>query len=140
VASDEHLRLLRYRVVEVLVELAAAPEQQIAYFDRTDNNVDELVEHFSWTQEFTPNVRAAGLLPESTVEPLDAIDRLLAEMSARKDASLWSNNALATLEEWHRIRAFARTALQQLSDLGIPIPSIEDPLRQALDAAPDSEL
>jgi hypothetical protein len=34
VGSNEELRLLRYRLVEVLFELAAAPEEQIAYFDR----------------------------------------------------------------------------------------------------------
>jgi hypothetical protein len=139
VGSNEDLRLLRYRLVEVLVELAASPEEQIAYFDRTDNNVDELVEDFYWTREFTTSVRAAMLLPESTVGPLDAIDRLFSEMSARKDVSLWSDDALAHLDEWRRIRAFAGTALQQLYDLGIPIPSIEDPLLKPLDAAPDTE-
>jgi hypothetical protein len=41
--ANAELRLLRYRLVEVLVELAASSEEQIAYFDRTDNTVDEVV-------------------------------------------------------------------------------------------------
>jgi hypothetical protein len=60
----------------------------------TDNATDELINDFDWTLGFTPRIRAAGLLPESTVEPLESIDRLFSALQARHDVSLWTDDAL----------------------------------------------
>ena len=131
-------KLLRYRLVEALVPLAAGPEEQIAYLDRTRSDTDDLVNDFAdWAIYWTPRLEAEGLVPGRLVAVLHAIAGRLTDMTERPDTSLWTDEALRTLDDWREIRALSAAALESFRGMGIRVPLITDELLKPLDSAPE---
>jgi hypothetical protein len=134
---DESL-LLRYRLVETLVPLAVAAAEQIAYFDRTRSDTDDLVNDFAgWAIYWTPRLEREGLIAPALGVALRDIEGRLKAMTNRRDTSLWTDEALTNGSDWREIRELAGAALDAFRAMGVPVPAITDPLLKPLDAAPD---
>jgi hypothetical protein len=123
--AEDELILLRYRLAEVLVPLAASYSEQNAYLQRTNTDVSELALDFDWTRQWTPQLQAADLLPESIGFLLDAIDSELTTLSSAHDPAVWTGRALQTVKHWNVVRKLAARALYDLGALGVVIPSID---------------
>jgi hypothetical protein len=128
-AEAMDLELLRFRLAEVLVVLAAPAQDQVAYFRRSNECADEIANDFDWTRQWTGAVREANLVDDATCVILDALDRQLTSMSGREHAPLWDDdNQLAEADEWREVRVLASAALEKLRTRGVAIPAIEDDL------------
>jgi hypothetical protein len=112
------MSLLRYRLAEVLVPLAASPDEQSAYFERTGEDIDELALDFEWTRQWTPALADAGVIDAGIASELDALE-----------VALQSSNS-------DRVRQHSRAVLDRFRTEGRPTPSITEELRAPRDHAP----
>ncbi|HJU66707.1 MAG TPA: hypothetical protein VJ650_00565 [Gemmatimonadaceae bacterium] len=101
--------------------LAASPDVQLARFPDFVVKADELAldfadAHLIFAQcqqlEFTPAQRDA----------VNAVDRLLDEMSGPEHAALWSEQALREAPQWDAVRQVAKLALRELGYAEGPVP------------------
>jgi hypothetical protein len=132
IMSDPGTRLMRYRLVETLVEVASPAEDQVALLDRGGFPVAELARSFSDWFDRVGTLQDRGALSPEVVTALDSVDaafRVIDEASSGDPGSpyLWTNESLRGDPEWEEVRRAARTALRAFSDLGIPIPKLTDP-------------
>jgi hypothetical protein len=130
--SDPDTRLMRYRLVETLVEVASPAEDQAALLDRGGFPVAELARSFWDWFDRVPTLRERGALSPGVVSALAAVDaafRVIDEASSGGPGSpyLWTNESLRGDPEWDEVRRAARVALQAFNDLGIPTPRLTDP-------------
>jgi hypothetical protein len=64
-------RLMRYRIVETIVSLAASADQLVDYVHADGSDIDEAVLDFvDWTYQFVPGLITAGLLPDELASAL----------------------------------------------------------------------
>ena len=135
--DDPGPRLLRWRLIERLVELAAPPHEQLAYISGAEYMGqaiwDLAADFWEWT-EFLPAMVDAGILPLDLAEDVEDV---VAGVRAIRDADdeawteqgsnwLHSSEALASDPMWQRVRRSAQKALDEFAELGLPIPSLSD--------------
>lgn len=135
--DDPGSRLLRWRLIERLVELAAPPDEQLAYISGSeymDTAIWELAAGFwEWT-EFLPAMVQAGVVPPDLAEDVEAVvagvraicDANEAAWTEKGSNWLHSSEALTSDPSWQRIRNSAQKALDGFGALGLPTPSLSD--------------
>jgi hypothetical protein len=135
--GDPGPRLLRWRLIERLAELAAPADDQLAYISGAEymgTAIWELAAGFwEWT-EFLPSMVNAGVVPVHLAED---VENVVAGVRAIRDADdvrwteqgsnwLHTPEALARDPMWQKVRRSAQKALDGFGDLGLPIPSLSD--------------
>jgi hypothetical protein len=131
-------RLMRYRLVETIVPLAASTEQLVDYVHADGSSIDDAVMDFvDWTYESVPGLITAGVLPDDLAPAL----RLLHDQAlAAARSAPGEECATAVLRpEWSTLRTTASAVLDRFRALGVPVPSIASGLLGDLTTVPVSE-
>jgi hypothetical protein len=131
-------RLMRYRLVETIVPLAASAEELVDYVHADGSDIDEAVSDFvDWTYESVPGLIKAGLLPDELTSAL----RLLRDQAlAAAQSAPEEERARAVLRrEWSTLRTTANAVLDRFRALGVSVPSIASGLLGDLKTVPPSE-
>lgn len=131
-------RLMRYRLVETIVPLAASADQLVDYMHADGSDIDEAVSDFvDWTYESLPGLIKAGLLSDDLPSALRLLrDQALAAAHSAPEEEC----ATAVLRpEWSTLRATANAILDRFRALGVPVPSISSGLLGDLTTVPSSE-
>lgn len=131
-------RLLRYRLVESIVPLAAPAEQLVAYAHADDFDIDEPVKTFvDWTYDFIPRLAEQGMLPGNLAERLQLLfDQAIA---AVQSAPYEACETAVLRPEWAVLRDTARSILERFRAAGVPIPDIGSGLLGDISTVPLSE-
>lgn len=108
----------RTELVACLQHLAAAPEVQVEYLIRIGvyPSADELALEL---HELAMTLRGrvtAGELSFAEKTAVERLDREIESFSGHENASLWTVDALASADQWKRIRAMASECLGVLGD------------------------
>lgn len=109
--DDRRANVLLAELRKALSNLAASPDEQIAYVESTGFSYDEL------GLEFDDAVGVAigyELVTESGVAALRAIETALSGISGQQNAALWTDTGLRIRPEWSEMRRLARDALFEL--------------------------
>jgi len=136
--TEVSYRLMRYRLVESIVPLAAFAEELVEYAHANTSAIDEPVRDFvDWTYESVPGMVAAALLPGDLPTHLGVLhDQAIAAIDSAPDEPCES----AVLHRgWSEMRTTANAVLDRFRDLGIPIPSIESGLLGDISTVPPSQ-
>ena len=138
--DDPGPRLLRWRLIERLVELAAPADEQIRFVVIPDPRIvgqsvwDIAGEFWEWTASFLSGMVEAGVVPpdlatkvEHVVDGARAI-RDAFDIAWDEQQSIWLHTpeALRSDPLWAEVRHRAREALEGFRDLGLPIPALTD--------------
>jgi hypothetical protein len=132
---------MRWRLVERLVELAAPATEQVTYITRTgSDNLGQRVwdlagDFWEWTNTMLPSMVKAGAVPPVLAEQ---IGKVVDAVQAIRDADdlAWSErqsnwfhtpDALGSDPLWAEVRHLAQESLEGFGDIGIPIPTLDDP-------------
>jgi hypothetical protein len=100
------------RLRHALQALAATPEAQAELLSEFACEADELALEFdNWLKEAI--AKYAAEMSAEQVASLEAVDRLLDEMSGRHRTDLWTETALRDDGRWSRVRSLAFTALER---------------------------
>lgn len=130
-------RLLRWRLIERLVELAAPADEQLAYISGAQHMGqaiwDLAANLWEWT-EFLPAMVRADVVPENLAEEVQEVvsnirairDAADAEWSEQGSNWLHTPEALASDPLWGHVRHSAQQALDGFRGLGLPIPNLDD--------------
>jgi hypothetical protein len=131
-------RLMRYRLVETIVPLAASADQLVGYVHAAGSDLDVAVLDFvDWTYGWVPGLIKAGVLPDDLAPELRLLcDQALAAARSAPEEEC----AIAVLRpEWSTLRATANVVLDRFRTLGVPVPSIASGLLGDLTTVPPSE-
>ncbi len=138
IMDDPGPRLLRWRLIERLVELAAPAEEQLSYLSGAQYMGqaiwDLAADFWEWTT-FLPAMVESGVVPpdvagkvEHVVDGARAIrDADDVAWSEQKSNWLHTPEALRSDPLWAEVRHRAQEALEGLRELGLPIPALSDP-------------
>lgn len=134
---DVESRLLRYRVVEELVELASPADEQLAHLAKTGYPKIELIAgYLNWSYDrLIPLLDQRGALTADATLSANAVGEALLEFDKematehRQNGMVkaLSDDGLRTDPRWERIRGLARLALERFAEMGIPVPRLTDP-------------
>jgi len=138
--SPSSPRLLRYRLVESIVPLAADGDEfaRHAHALHPRDTIDELVASFvDWTHGFV-----SGLLEDHYLTMSLAV--LLDQLAAAALSALRVGDTRECAEAvhdpvWAEVRRLAREALEEFRALGVPIPDLGIHLLQGVESVPASE-
>lgn len=131
-------RLMRYRLVETIVPLAASADQLVDYVHADGFDIDEAVSDFvDWTYESVPGLIKAGVLPDDLGFAL----RLLCHQALSAVHSAPDEECATAVQrpEWSTLRTTANAVLDRFRALGVPVPSIACGLLGDLTTVPPSE-
>ena len=73
--------------------------------------LDELAMEFDDGYRLVPSFIKNGWLPESILDPLSELDRLLSGMSGTGNERVWLVDSLDSTQEWEEVRFGARKVL-----------------------------
>jgi hypothetical protein len=138
--SPSSSRLLRYRLVESIVPLAADGDEfaRHAHASHPRDTIDELVANFvEWTHCLVP-----GLLDDNYLTPSLAglLDKLAAAaLSALRVGDTRECDEAVHDLEWVEVRRLARQALEEFRALGVTIPDLGTHLLRGVGFVPASE-
>lgn len=119
--GDEDIERYLAKLVEALRLLAADYDTQVSVLPPFVDVPSEVASTFGDDAfVLADQVVKAGRITREQYAKMKEIDDVLAEMSRKKHAELWSLGALRDRPEWHRVRAMAREALVSL---GTPLRS-----------------
>jgi hypothetical protein len=130
--TDADTRLMRYRLVETLVELASPAQEQLdLLFAQGGFSIVELPMAFWDWFRLVPRLSVHGALSAEALEAVNAVDAALevvnpSDRSRRGAVDLCTEEALRKSPEWEAVRAAARAALAAFRDLGISTPRLTD--------------
>ncbi|MET1257424.1 hypothetical protein [Aliikangiella maris] len=102
--------MINEKMAWALQALAQPSEQQLNLFPDFANAADELA--LSW-EEVIEDEDLSGL-SESQKKALSVLDEYIVSISGKKNAHLWTNEALKNNIEWSKIRALASAAIEEL--------------------------
>jgi len=108
------------RLRHALQALAATPEEQAELLPEFVCEADELALEFdNWLKEAI--AKYAAEMSAEQIAALEAVDRLLDEMSGKHRTNLWTAAALRDDGRWSRVRSLACTALERFGwPAGVP--------------------
>ncbi len=131
-------RLMRYRLVETIVPLAASADQLVDYVHANGSDIDEAVLDFvDWTYDSVPGLIEAGVVPDDLAPALGLLcDQALA---AARSAPAEECATAVLRPEWSTLRVTANAILDRFRSLGVPVPSITSGLLGDLTTVPPSE-
>jgi hypothetical protein len=114
--ADAVLTRLRYSIQA----LALPADAQLGLLPRHTGEVDDLILSFDhWARAAA--AMESGALDTRQVRALDAIARVLDQMSGQGNAHLWTRAAVRDDARWSRLRQTAREALAVFGwDLDVP--------------------
>ena len=138
--SPSSPRLLRYRLVESIVPLAADGDEfaQHAHALHPRDTIDELVASFvDWTHGFVPGLLEDNYLTTSLAGLLDQL--AAAALSALRVGDTRECDEAVHDPEWAEVRRLARNALDEFRALGVPIPGLGIHLLRGVESVPGSE-
>ena len=127
-------RLLRYRLIERLVEVASPAEDQIELLGEEGWYEELALDYVDWSVlAFDELVRQGALSPEAE-RSVETVTQALLSLLEESGLELQrSGNAVAFTEDgvkfdprWAAIRVAANQALAAFNDMGIPTPSLRD--------------
>ncbi len=96
---------------------------QAFWFPGPNYIADDLAEEFAFRLELAERCVKEGLISKDMFEKARAVDAKLDKMSGSENASLWTDEAVRTHEEWSIVRRLAREALGAMGyDLEPPPP------------------
>lgn len=95
-------------LLRAVARLALPCEEQIAYVRRLGGSLDELALEFNEGAALLDQFVAQGWLSTDDAEALRKIDEALEAISGMGNASLWTEAALCSAEQWCAIRNAAR--------------------------------
>lgn len=101
-------------LMRAVAVLALPAADQIAWLDSLGigwTNVDELALELGEGFLLLPQIVERSWLPIEVVEPLRALDSLLASISGPANSDLWETTALETAPAWAEARELAKAAL-----------------------------
>jgi hypothetical protein len=137
--DDPGPRLWRWRLIERLVQLAAPADAQLSYLAGAQfmgQAIWDLATYFwEWTDPGLPAMVDAGVVPPNVagdVEQVVAVVRAIRDaddVAWGEQGSNWFRTAegLASDPLWAEVRLLAQTALDGFAQLGLPIPTLNDP-------------
>jgi hypothetical protein len=107
-------RWLLKQVTEAVARLSDSADNQLAYVEALGSPglTDELAQELDDVLEAAGAV--PGLLSESQLSMLRALDDQLESMSGPENSRLWNEEAVRTSAEWAEVRRRARRALSEL--------------------------
>ena len=132
---DQDDLLLRYRVVEELVLLAAPGDEQVEFLTREGWDHMELLKGYpNWSQDIIPVLNERGLLSADVMEATGAVSDALATLDTEVADEYKRTQAIEALTDngirgdtrWQKIRDLARRALSAFKDLGVTAPQLLD--------------
>jgi len=133
---DAETRLLRYRVVEGLVLLAAPAVEQIEYMDTHGwkHRIELLIGFMNWEHELLPRLDRDGALSPEALNRTEAVNEALVALGDEfahqypvpEPILALRDDGIRTDPRWEMIRSLARQALDAFGDLGVPIPRLLD--------------
>jgi hypothetical protein len=133
-------RVLRYRLVESIVPLAADGARLVQFAHSRDNSpVDDLVTDFlDWTYGFVPQLVSEGVLPPDFEPLMDGLAK--AAVAALGAGPREEECEVAVFRtEWVELRALATDALRRFGELGVPVPELGPGLLGGVSTVPTSE-
>jgi hypothetical protein len=132
--SDPGTRLLRYRLIEGLVEVASPAEDQVE-LPGYDGWYEELAQGYvEWAIDGLPELdRLGALSPEASRTATAVREALISlldesglELRTTGSAVAFTANGVRHDPRWAAVRALANEALWAFSEMGIPIPRMSD--------------
>jgi hypothetical protein len=137
---DPDIRRHRACIARDLVLLAASPEEQFEFFDRTGCPREELaLQWLDWDEMMLPQVVAAGAITleiarscNEITEALSSFNYLVGEEITRNGHMgphhrMYSDVSIRADPRWQHVRSLARGALRGLHDLGVITRELTDP-------------
>ena len=103
---------LHKRIIETLRLLAADCETQIQAFPEFTFVPDEIVDTFTMTHAFVPQLIDAGVVNDAQTRALDDLDRFFGRVSGPTGDTFWTIDALRTDNRWEQLRTKAAEALK----------------------------
>ena len=117
--AEYRLRLL----LQDLQTLAAEPEILVLAYPPFIPAADELANEFEFHLGLASICVKEGLISQEMLDRAREVDSKLTEMSDKDDPSLWTNEDVATREDWRVVRRLAQEALTAMGyDLEPPPP------------------
>jgi len=133
----EDNRMFRACIGRDLVLLAASADEQLEYFHRTGRPSEELSNQWlDWDDVVLPQLIDAGALTPDIEQTANEItetlpkyqdDEILRVGHIRAHQRQFSERALREDERWEHIRDLAKTALDDLHELGVITRKLTDP-------------
>ena len=132
---DANTRLMRYRVVEELVELASPADEQMAQLRGFEGWYEELaISYLNWSATMLPELERRGALSVEVVRSTNAVAAALTQLCVEcgeeheSTGAIWAftGEGLRQDPRWQAIRDLAALALVAFRDLGIPTPKLGD--------------
>jgi hypothetical protein len=138
--SSSSPRLLRYRLVESIVPLAAGGDEfaRHAHASHPRDTIDELVANFvDWMHGFVPGLLDDDYLTTSLAGLRDQL--AAAALSALRVGDTRECDEAVHDPEWSEVRRLARQALEEFRALGVTIPDLGTHLLRGVETVPASE-
>ena len=132
---DQEDLLLRYRVVEELVLLAATGDEQVEFLAREGWDRMELLKGYpNWSQDIVPVLDERGMMSPEVMDATRAVSVALATLDTELANEYKRTKAIKALTDggivgdarWQQIRGLAQAALSAFRDLGVTVPDLLD--------------
>ena len=107
------------QVIDSVHLLAAEAEVQLSSLPDFVHKPNDISTTFEVVYAYVPELVEAGLLSKRVKLHLEQIDSFLDEFVqlARKDGTLWTDDAIRTHPKWQELRVLAITALKELGEI-----------------------
>jgi hypothetical protein len=129
---DPFIRVMRWRLIEQLVETASPADVLIQMVDEGHFRYEDLAQRFWDWWAFVPTLDAGGAMSAETILAVSkvndgfvALDRLSTQ-AADGSGYPWTADALQHSPDWQAVRRAAREALEAFGRMGLPAPSLTD--------------
>lgn len=129
---DAFTRVMRWRLIERLVETASSADVQIRLVDDVHFQYREVAQRFWDWWEFVPTLDTCGALSAEALAAVSRVNDAFLELDRRSTQGSETPEHLRTGEpfcyrpEWEAIRRAACEALQAFELMGLPVPCLTD--------------
>jgi hypothetical protein len=117
-------RVMRWRLVECLVETASPPEVVIQMVEQGQFRYEEIAQRFWDWLEFVPTLESCGALNAETLLAVGKVNDTF--LALDRTDSPWTAEAMRQSPAWDAVRRAAQEALDAFARMGLPAPSLTD--------------